>query len=156
MYFLCFSSRQQGCYRECHIVQQHLYFVFFVHFVHFILYTLYFSFRVTSSCFSLVYFNTNTLVLIKVILQLFHDIGRYHIETSPLICRANQWTGFYMIMFSFMKELIKRLCNFHTFFSNSDRKRYVQKQPPEVLCNERCSQKFCKVHRKTPVPESLF
>ena len=22
---------------------------------------------------------------------------RYHIETSPLICRANQWTGFYMI-----------------------------------------------------------
>ena len=25
------------------------------------------------------------------------DGGRYHIETSPLICRANQWTGFYMI-----------------------------------------------------------
>ena len=22
---------------------------------------------------------------------------RYDIETSPLICRANQWTGFYMI-----------------------------------------------------------
>ena len=29
--------------------------------------------------------------------QLFHDRGPYHIETSPLICRANQWTGFYMI-----------------------------------------------------------
>ena len=28
-------------------------------------------------------------------------------ETSPLICRANQWTGFYMIGASVMKELIK-------------------------------------------------
>ena len=36
----------------------------------------------------------------------FHDGGRYHIETSPLICRANQWTGFYMITSSVMKELI--------------------------------------------------
>ena len=26
-----------------------------------------------------------------------HDGGRYHIETSPFICRANQWPGFYMI-----------------------------------------------------------
>ena len=37
--------------------------------------------------------------------ELFHDGGRYHIETSPLICGANQWTGFYMITASFMKEL---------------------------------------------------
>ena len=29
----------------------------------------------------------------------------------------------------------------------------IQKQPPDVLCKKRCSQKF---HRKTPVPESLF
>ena len=27
----------------------------------------------------------------------FYDGGRYHIETSPLICSADQWTGFYMI-----------------------------------------------------------
>ena len=27
----------------------------------------------------------------------FLDGHRYHIETSPLICRADQWTGFYMI-----------------------------------------------------------
>ena len=27
------------------------------------------------------------------------------IETSPLICSANQWTGFYMITVSIMKEL---------------------------------------------------
>ena len=26
-------------------------------------------------------------------------------ETSPLICRVNQWTGFYMIGTSVMKEL---------------------------------------------------
>ena len=37
---------------------------------------------------------------------LFHDGGPYHIETSRLICRVNQWTVFYMIGTSFMKELI--------------------------------------------------
>ena len=36
--------------------------------------------------------------------QLFHDGGRYHIETSPLICSANQWTGFYMITAPVIKE----------------------------------------------------
>ena len=35
----------------------------------------------------------------------FHNRGRYHIETSPLICSANQWTGFYMISTSVMKGL---------------------------------------------------
>ena len=40
-------------------------------------------------------------------LELFHDGGRFHIETSPLICSANQWTGFYMITASIMKELNK-------------------------------------------------
>ena len=29
----------------------------------------------------------------------------YHIETSPMICRANQRIGFYMIGASVMKEL---------------------------------------------------
>ena len=33
----------------------------------------------------------------------------YHIETSPLICSANQWTGFYMIWTSIMKELSKKI-----------------------------------------------
>ena len=37
--------------------------------------------------------------------SLFHDGGRYHIETSPL-SGANQWTGFYMITTSVMKELM--------------------------------------------------
>ena len=34
----------------------------------------------------------------------FHGGGPYHIETSPLICRANQWTGFYMIETSVVKD----------------------------------------------------
>ena len=38
---------------------------------------------------------------------LFHDGGRYHIETSPLIYGANQWTSFYMITASVMKELTR-------------------------------------------------
>ena len=29
----------------------------------------------------------------------------YHVETSPLIYSANQWTRFYMITASVMKEL---------------------------------------------------
>ena len=38
--------------------------------------------------------------------QLFHDGDPYHIETSPLTCKANQWTGFYMIGTTVMKELV--------------------------------------------------
>ena len=34
-----------------------------------------------------------------------YDGGPYHIETSPLICRANQWTDLYMIGTSVMKGL---------------------------------------------------
>ena len=41
----------------------------------------------------------------RTITLLFHDGGRYHIETSPLICSANQWTGFYMLTASVMKVL---------------------------------------------------
>ena len=38
------------------------------------------------------------------------DGDHYHIETSPLICGANQWTGFYMIAAFVMKGLkISRL-----------------------------------------------
>ena len=45
------------------------------------------------------------LVLVNFIFNSFYDGGPYHIEASPLICRENQWTGFYMIGTSFMKEL---------------------------------------------------
>ena len=42
-------------------------------------------------------------------------------------------------------------CPYYFFHS-----RQVQKQPPKVFYRKRCSQKFRKIHRKTPVPESLF
>ena len=51
------------------------------------------------------YFTSVAKGLIKIYYQLFHDEGPYHIETSPLSCRVNQWTGFYMIRTSVMKEL---------------------------------------------------
>ena len=44
-------------------------------------------------------------ILLSQVYLTLHDEGCYHIETNPLICRANQWTGFYMIMASVMKEL---------------------------------------------------
>ena len=48
--------------------------------------------------------------------QLFDDRLRYHKETSSLICRAKQWTGFYMITASIMKELNrKRECRAYIF-----------------------------------------
>ena len=33
---------------------------------------------------------------------------------------------------------------------------WFQKRPPDTFCRKRCSRKFCKVHRKTPMFESLF
>ena len=56
-----------------------------------------FSFSCHTSPFHALRFYPQTL--------LFHDGGRYNIEISPLICKANQWTGFYMITASVMKEL---------------------------------------------------
>ena len=35
----------------------------------------------------------------------FHDGDAYHIETSLLICKANQWNSFCMIGTSAIKEL---------------------------------------------------
>ena len=34
--------------------------------------------------------------------------------------------------------------------------RYFQKQLRGGVLQKSCSQKICKIHRKTPVPESLF
>ena len=33
---------------------------------------------------------------------------------------------------------------------------YTQKQPPEVFFEKSCSEKFCNIHRKTPVLQFLF
>ena len=53
--------------------------------------------------------------------ELFHEGGPYHAVTSPLICRADQWIGLYMIKTSVMKELKATLNRGTTFvFDNND------------------------------------
>ena len=54
------------------------------------------------------YYNYVRIALVGALIllhHLFYHSGPYHIETSLLICRANQWTGVYMIGTSVMKEL---------------------------------------------------
>ena len=56
-------------------------------------------------------YQTKEIIFIKLISFKFtqdylsYDGGHYHIETSLLICRSNQWTGFYFKGTSVMKEL---------------------------------------------------
>ena len=45
-------------------------------------------------------------LLYEACLSYCGDGGHYHIETSLLNCGENQWTGFYMITASVMKELM--------------------------------------------------
>ena len=55
------------------------------------------------------FFSTSCMNLRKIGIILFylaHDGGPYHIGTNTLLYRADQWTGFYMIRTSVMKELM--------------------------------------------------
>ena len=45
-------------------------------------------------------------------IEIFHDGGRYYIETSPLIFQING-LGFYMIAASVMKELNYTVANYY-------------------------------------------
>ena len=49
--------------------------------------------------------NTTDKDNIKIFLNSFMTEDVYHIETSPLICRENQWTGFFMIGSPIMNEI---------------------------------------------------
>ena len=44
--------------------------------------------------------------------QFFDDRGPCQMETSPVICRASQWTGFYIIGTSVVRELIQKKFDF--------------------------------------------
>ena len=50
------------------------------------------------------------------------------------------------------RYLLSRLWRKNKFYCN----QLIQNQPPEVFFIERCSQKFSKIHRKTPALESSF
>ena len=52
-------------------------------------------------------FYSKEIVELNCLTWLVLDGGHHHIETSPLICRANQWTVFYMIWTSVMKKLMR-------------------------------------------------
>ena len=58
----------------------------------------------TNTC-SLLYYATEILYECILNVQLFHDGGSYHLETSPLICSANQRAAFYIIETSVTKEV---------------------------------------------------
>ena len=65
------------------------------------------------------YYNYVRIALVGALIllhQLFYHSGPYHIETRILICRANQWTGFYMIGTSAMKELKSPINKNLTYF----------------------------------------
>ena len=48
---------------------------------------------------------SDTILVFLLLTDLNYDGGLYHIETISLICSSSQWTGFFMIATSVMKEL---------------------------------------------------
>ena len=59
------------------------------------------------------------------------------------------WYLHYLWSLDLSKSFSNDCVNIHLFLI------FFQKQPPELFFEKRCSQKFCKIHRKTPVPESF-
>ena len=39
---------------------------------------------------------------------------------------------------------------------NKEEQWHAQEQPPEEFCRKRYSEKFLKIHRETPVSDSIF
>ena len=66
-------------------------------------------------------------ILTNLNIVLFHGGDPYRIETSPLICPANQWTGFYMILASVMKELTHLRLMFQFYNLSKKFQNYVNK-----------------------------
>ena len=72
-------------------------------------------------------------------------------------CLNYVWTAIFPWSYCSLKLQILRL--FRARNSKTVKCRFTlkrQKQPPEVFCKKRCSEKFRKIHRKTHVPEPLF
>ena len=84
------------------------------------------------------------------------------IETCRLICKANRWTGFYMIGTSVMKKLTRvtnmMACDFLETIWLFHLIHFLRHENSHRGCSvkKRCSYKFCNTHRKISVLESLF
>ena len=98
-------------------------------------------------------------------IKLFHDGGSYHIETSPFISSASQWTGFYMIGTSAMKKLrhivecvrankislnSKLTTKQNLFFLDLKTKSSTQTLAQEISCE------FCEISKNTFFTEHLW
>ena len=59
-------------------------------------------------------------------------------------------------MFRFIDGLSLFLSFFFYKGQGTTYSRDRQKEPPQVFSKKICSEKFRKIHRKKPVPESLF
>ena len=70
----------------------------------------------------------------RLFFYLLHDEGLYDIETSPLNCSVNQWTGFYTIGTSVMKVKVAHFCGFSEAALSNIRKfqRKYQTQSPVI------------------------
>ena len=67
------------------------------------------------------------------------------IETSPLICSANQWTGFYMIGTSVMKELRNEKSNVCKNMLYMVKKAVLSRSSrPEMFCKIGALKNFAK------------
>ena len=73
-----------------------------------------------------------------------------------LLCTHYGPLQFFSTYFRKSKEIGILRTIFPDYVISCDYVNTHQKQPPEVFCKKRCSYKFCKIHRKTPVPEYLF
>ena len=62
----------------------------------------------------------------------------------------------FIILFDEKQVLSYGLDQHITNYSDRSTNTKFQKQPSEVYCKKSCSEKFPKMHRKIPVPGSLF
>ena len=108
----------------------------------------------------------NGLLIIKAMVQLdFRNFARYCWNLNfHSIFKSIENLNFSKIKKTLGKRLLSQETQQSLFnweehqqtLQNKLRNRLALKQPPEVFYNKSRSQKFHKIHRKTPVPESLF
>ena len=84
---------------------------------------------------------------------LIHDGGPCHIETSPLICRPNQWIVFYVIGTFVMNRMLQNNLNPFLLWENmTDFNRNLTRQ----LAKQGCRQAVGLQPYQKETPEQLF
>ena len=94
-------------------------------------------------------FNKVALQLTKIILHhVRSSVNLLHIFRIPFYKNIYKELLQKSVIFQWTHILVEgaRKCTFHIT---------IQKRPPETFFKKRCSQKFLKIQRKTPVPEPI-